>query len=161
MAKKITYTGSSKIIKRICESLNDVIDNGGGGGGGTSNYNDLTNKPSINNVTLSGNKSTADLGINIPTKTSQLTNDSNFVGDASYVHTDNNYTSTEKAKLASLNNVSITPTLSSGTKIADYEINGTQGALYAPSGGGGSGSSPLFYDSEGRICINYDLLEVR
>lgn len=35
--------------------------------------------------------------------------------------------------------VSITPTLQSGTKIADYEIDGVSGALYAPSGGGGSG----------------------
>ena len=34
--------------------------------------------------------------------------------------------------------VSITPTLSSGTKIADYEIDGVSGSLYAPSGGGGS-----------------------
>lgn len=32
-------------------------------GGGTSNYQDLTNKPSINNVTLTGNKSLNDLGI--------------------------------------------------------------------------------------------------
>lgn len=37
-----------------------------GGGSGTSNYNDLSNKPSINGVTLSGNKSTSDLGIVIP-----------------------------------------------------------------------------------------------
>lgn len=35
----------------------------------------------------------------IPTKTSDLTNDSNFVEDASYVHTDNNFTSTLKNKL--------------------------------------------------------------
>lgn len=34
--------------------------------------------------------------------------------------------------------VSITPTLSSGIKIADYSINGVGGELYAPSGGGGS-----------------------
>lgn len=34
-----------------------------GGGGGSTNYNDLSNKPSINNVTLSGNKSLSDLGI--------------------------------------------------------------------------------------------------
>lgn len=27
MANKINYTGSSKVIKRICESLNDIIDN--------------------------------------------------------------------------------------------------------------------------------------
>lgn len=32
------------------------------GGGGTSDYTDLTNKPSINNVTLTGNKSLSDLG---------------------------------------------------------------------------------------------------
>jgi hypothetical protein len=37
--------------------------NQSGGGGGTSNYNDLTNKPSINNVTLSGNKTAAQLGL--------------------------------------------------------------------------------------------------
>ena len=33
------------------------------GGGGTSDYSDLTNKPQINSVTLSGNKSLSDLGI--------------------------------------------------------------------------------------------------
>lgn len=32
-------------------------------GGGTSDYSDLTNKPQINSVTLSGNKSLSDLGI--------------------------------------------------------------------------------------------------
>ena len=34
----------------------------GGGGGGTTNYNDLSNKPQINSVTLSGNKSLSDIG---------------------------------------------------------------------------------------------------
>ena len=34
-----------------------------GSGGGTTDYNDLTNKPQINSVTLSGNKTTADLNI--------------------------------------------------------------------------------------------------
>ena len=38
----------------------------GGGGGGTSNYSDLTNKPSINSVTLAGNKTSADLNIKEP-----------------------------------------------------------------------------------------------
>ena len=36
---------------------------GGGGGGGTDDYADLTNKPQINGVTLSGNKSASDLGL--------------------------------------------------------------------------------------------------
>lgn len=36
---------------------------GGGGGSGTTNYNELSNKPQINSVTLSGNKSLDALGI--------------------------------------------------------------------------------------------------
>ena len=36
---------------------------GGGGGGGTTNYNSLSNKPQINGVVLSGNKTSADLNI--------------------------------------------------------------------------------------------------
>lgn len=35
----------------------------GSGGGGTSDYTDLENKPSINSVTLSGNKTSSDLGV--------------------------------------------------------------------------------------------------
>ena len=34
-----------------------------GGGGGTSDYSQLSNKPQINSVELSGNKSLHDLGI--------------------------------------------------------------------------------------------------
>lgn len=48
-----------------------------GGSGGTSDYTDLTNKPSINGVELSGNKTNSQLGI--PTKTSDITNDSGFL----------------------------------------------------------------------------------
>lgn len=44
-------------------SLGERLDDMGGGSGGTSNYNQLTNKPSINGVTLTGNKTTSDLGI--------------------------------------------------------------------------------------------------
>lgn len=36
---------------------------GGGGGGGTTNYNALENRPQINSVTLTGNKSASDLGL--------------------------------------------------------------------------------------------------
>ena len=181
MPKKLTYTGSSKIIARICTTINDLIDSGGGGG--PSDYTDLTNKPSINNVTLTGNKTSSDLGL---------------ISDANYVHTDNNYTTTEKNKLAGLVNYTL-PTASAntlggvkvgtnlsidengvlsatgggsgstvvveqiqttGTKIATITVDGDETDLYAPSGGSG-GTSPLFYDSEGSICIDYDLLEVR
>ena len=36
----------------------------------------------------------------VPTKTSDLTNDSDFVSDENYVHTDNNYSDTEKTKVS-------------------------------------------------------------
>ena len=73
---------------------------------------------------------------NLPTKTSDLTNDSNFVADASYVHTDNNYTTAEKNKLADLNQVEANP--SSGTSAGNLnsiEIGGTKYDI--PSGGSG------------------------
>lgn len=46
-------------------NMSDAFIGGGGGGGstGTTNYNSLTNKPSINSVTLSGNKTSAELGV--------------------------------------------------------------------------------------------------
>lgn len=40
----------------------------GGGSGGTGDYNDLINLPQINGVTLEGNKTTEELGIDIPTE---------------------------------------------------------------------------------------------
>lgn len=46
--------------------------------------------------------------------------------------------------------VEITPTLQSGTKIADFEIDGVSGALYAPSGGGG-GSDSHDYDNTEKV----------
>lgn len=61
---------------------------------GTTDYADLSNKPQINSVTLSGNKSLSDLGIEPA--------DNTIVKDADYVHTDNNYTSAEKTKLAGI-----------------------------------------------------------
>lgn len=42
--------------------------------------------------------------ISVPTKLSDLNNDGNFVTDSSYVHTDNNYTTTEKNKLSGVAN---------------------------------------------------------
>lgn len=66
------------------------------GESGTTDYNDLENKPKINNVELNGNKSLQDLGVqprgdyalneDIPTKTSELQNDSGFI--TGYTETD-------------------------------------------------------------------------
>lgn len=55
-------TGGHRVTITDAEGAHefDVMD--GEGGGGTSDYADLTNKPQINNVTLSGNKSLSDIG---------------------------------------------------------------------------------------------------
>lgn len=68
--------------------------------------------PTVNNATLTIQKNGTDVqtftansasnktaNITVPTKTSELTNDSNFPVDANYVHTDNNFTTTLKNKL--------------------------------------------------------------
>ena len=55
------------------------ISSGGGGTGGTTDYDELVNHPKINGVELVGDKSTNELGINIPTKISDLENDGYLV----------------------------------------------------------------------------------
>lgn len=65
-------------ITREEQYLEYIAKNGGGGGGGTTDYEALDNKPSVNSVELSGNKTLDDLGIqgkltfdNEPTEDSQ------------------------------------------------------------------------------------------
>ena len=67
------YTGlpESRIEELLLE-LKEVIEAGGGGGGGTTNYNLLQNKPQINGVTLTGNKTTDDLELEQSLTTAQL-----------------------------------------------------------------------------------------
>lgn len=152
-------------------------------GGGTDNYNDLSNKPSINSVTLSGNKSASDLSLasashshtksdisdfpslatvattgdyndlsdkpSIPTKTSDLTNDSGFI--TGYTETDpvfsasaaHNISSTDISNWNGKSTVSLNRKTTSGTNIADITINGTTTQLYAPTSGGGGGSGTV------------------
>jgi len=50
-------------------------------------------------LTIDGNKL---VNVVVPTALSDLSNDADYVTDASYVHTDNNYTTTEKNKLAGI-----------------------------------------------------------
>lgn len=77
-------------------------------GGGTTDYNDLTNKPTINGVTLESGLSISDIGgasaDDIPTKTSDLTNDSGFITESvntltNYYLKSNTYTKTEVGNL--------------------------------------------------------------
>ena len=73
-----------------------------GGSGGTTDYSDLTNKPQINGVTLNGDKSLEDLGIDIE-------------------------------------EVTVTPILETGVKIAEIQVGEEKEDIYAPEGGSGGG----------------------
>lgn len=101
----------------------NVISATGGGGGGTGDYNELINKPKINNVILTGNKTTAQLGL--PTKTSDLTNDSGFI-TAAVNNLANYYKKTETYSQAEVNALigSIASlTLSVVSELPDHDIS--------------------------------------
>ena len=53
----------SFLTQEAKDVIQELLEINGGGGGGTSDYDDLTNKPSINGVSLSGDMSADDLGL--------------------------------------------------------------------------------------------------
>lgn len=110
--------------------------NGGSGGGDSVSWTQVVQSGTkIGTITI--NNVATDVYVPaVPTNTSDLTNDSNFVSDSSYVHTDNNYTTTEKNKLADLVQVEANP--SSGTSAGDLSSISIGGTKYdIPTGGGG------------------------
>ena len=62
--------------------------------GGSHDYEELENKPSINNVELIGNKTTSDLGIEIPTVPTNLSSFTDDLG-SSPTHTHSQYLTSE------------------------------------------------------------------
>ena len=110
-----------------------LIGNLGNSGSGTNNYNDLVNKPSINGITLAGNKSLSDLGINIPTKVSQLQNDSHYVQQSaiptktSQLQNDSGFAYAANlatvATTGSYNNLSDKPTIPAAQVNSDWNSN--------------------------------------
>ena len=62
--------------------------------GGSKDYEELDNKPSINNVELIGNKTTSDLGIEIPTVPTNLSSFTDDLG-SNPTHTHNQYLTSE------------------------------------------------------------------
>ena len=73
--------------------ISAVAANSSGGGGGASDYEELTNKPSINGNTLSGNKTSADLGIPLPSSTTPADLGTASAGaSASYARADHVHT---------------------------------------------------------------------
>lgn len=104
-----------------------------------NDYNVLDNKPQINNVELTGNKTLDEL--NIQPK-------GDYVIDSNYVHTDNNYSDDDKTKLDGLSNYTLPKASDSvlgGIKIGDnlnidgegkvsvIVTDGEDGATFTPS----------------------------
>ena len=78
-------------------------------GDGTSNFATeayvTQNGGKIDTISVNNTQQTItnkNVNITVPTAMSDLTNDGNFVTDASYVHTDTNYVATDKAKVDKL-----------------------------------------------------------
>lgn len=126
---------------------------------GVSNYADLSNKPRINNVELIGNKSLSDIGVQqtvisetepiddsvevwidpsgdsvtVPTKTSDLTNDSGFITNA--VNNLTNYTPTSSlstvATSGSYNDLTNKPTIPTKTSDLTNDSNFITSAIFS------------------------------
>lgn len=76
--KKINYTGSSKVILRLCEMVNQLIDGGGGGGSTVSYTQTLSSGTKTGSISIDG-VSTDMYAPTQPTKLSDLQNDTNFI----------------------------------------------------------------------------------
>lgn len=126
---------------------------------GSSDYNILTNKPQINNVELNGNKSLSDIGVQqtvisetepiddsvevwinpsgdsvtVPTKTSDLINDSGFITNS--VNDLTNYTKTSDlssvATSGSYNDLSNKPTVPTKTSDLTNDSNFLTSAIFS------------------------------
>lgn len=101
-------------------------DAGGGGGGGTDNYNALNNKPSINGVTLLGNKTLTDLGFTTA-DCEKIANKVTTIDGATA--TDTNYPS-EKAVSEALTALSTSLSSSFGSQISGLSQSVNQSLSY-------------------------------
>lgn len=111
--KYLDYDGLVYYHSKVKTALNNKVDKVSGKGLSTNDFtNALKNKLDgiatgaqvnvIEGVNVNGSAVTPTnkiVNLTIPTKLTDLTNDGNFVTDANYVHTDNNFTTTLKNKL--------------------------------------------------------------
>lgn len=111
--KYLDYDGLVYYHSKVKTALGNKVDKVSGKGLSTNDFtNALKNKLDniaagaqvnvIEGVNVNGTAVTPTnkiVNLTIPTKLTDLTNDGNFVTDANYVHTDNNFTTTLKNKL--------------------------------------------------------------
>lgn len=97
--------GNKNVALTVPTSTSQLTNNGDG----TSNFATESyvtqNGGKIDTISVNNTQQTItnkNVNITVPTALSDLTNDGNFVADASYVHTDTNYSSTDKGKVDKL-----------------------------------------------------------
>lgn len=97
-ASDVTYDGTSSGLSatNVQDAIDEVV-------GDIPTVNDATLTIQKNGTTIdtftANSASNKTVNVTVPTATSDLNNDSDFVSDASYVHTDNNFTSALLTKL--------------------------------------------------------------
>lgn len=91
-------------------------------------YEELNHLPKLNGKTIKGDKDNEYYGI--PTKTSDLENDSDFVSDDDYVHTDNNFDDTAKNAVDALGTASTYDVPESGNAGTSQVVKGDDSRLY-------------------------------
>ena len=136
--KYLDYDGLVYYHSKVKTALGNKVDKVSGKGLSTNDFtNALKNKLDniaagaqvnvIEGVNVNGTAVTPTnkiVNLTIPTKLTDLTNDGNFVTDANYVHTDNNFTTTLKNKLNGI---------ASGAEVnvqADWSVTTTSSDAY-------------------------------
>lgn len=92
----------------------------------------------------------------VPTKISQLENDDNTVKDADYVHTDNNFSDTDKTKLDGLSNYDLpiaTETVLGGIKLGEGLSRTSDGVVSVTGGTSGTSIPTLIGTQEDPIAL--------
>lgn len=160
MANKINYTGSSKVIQRICESLNDVIDNGGGETVVLINKN-ITQNGTYNAVTDDDANGYREVTVNVPNTYSvsdegKVVNNGALVSQTSQnisangtyntttnnevvVSVSNTYTAGDEGKVVD-NGALVAQTSRTVTTNGTYDTTENNEVVVNVSGGGGGGT---------------------
>lgn len=102
---RLTPDASKEVSLSVPTTTSDLTNDGDGNSNFATEAYVTQNGGKIDTISVNNTAQTItnkNVNITVPTAMSDLTNDGNFVADASYVHTDTNYTSTDKGKVDKL-----------------------------------------------------------